>query len=370
MIRVVLIGATGVFGQRMARQLVNDERFELILAGRTRHALDAMRAELGDNTVGVAVIDVLGPRLDTVLAALSPQLVIHSAGPFQSQDYRVAEACIACGSHYIDLADGRQFVAGIGVLDGMARDAGLMVISGASTLPALSAAVVDHLRDRFASLNEIEHAISPGNRTPRGDATVASILGYCGRRLPIWHDGRWQHAYGWLSTKRALFMSAGSRFVGICDVPDNVLFPERYKGVRSVTFRAGLELYRLHFGLWMFAWLARLGLARHLPRHASRLRRMSEWFLRAGSDEGGMVVQLRGVDRQGHPLHLRWTIHAGAGDGPQIPAMPAVVVARKLADGSLAERGALPRMGLFTLDEALAALSGYAITTQLETLKA
>lgn len=368
MLRVVLIGATGVFGQRIARQLANDPRFQLTLAGRTRDALEAMRIALGDDSVRVAVMDVLGPDLNATLAAQSPQLVIHSAGPFQSQDYRVAEACLACGSDYIDLADGRQFVAGIGALDDRAHEAGRLIVSGASTLPAMSAAAIDHLCDRFASLDEIEHAISPGNRTPRGDATVASILGYCGRRVPIWRDGQWQHAYGWLSTKRAPFLSAGSRFVGICDVPDNVLFPTRYKGVRSVTFRAGLELYRLHFGLWMFAWLARLGLARNLPRHASRLRRMSEWFLRAGSDEGGMVVQLRGVDHHGQPLHLRWTIHAGVGDGPQIPAMPAVIVARKLADGELLQRGATPCMGLFTLDDALAALSGYAMTTQLETL--
>ena len=370
MLRVLLIGATGVFGQRIARQLAHDSRFQLIVAGRTLNALEAMRVELADPSVQTAMIDVHAPDFAATLAARSPQLVIHSAGPFQSQDYRVAEACLACGSDYIDLADGRQFVAGIGALDAQAREAGRLIVSGASTLPAMSAAAVDHLRGRFASLDEIEHAISPGNRTPRGDATVASILGYCGRRVPIWRDGRWQHAYGWLSTKRAPFMSAGSRFVGICDVPDNVLFPERYKGVRSVTFRAGLELYRLHFGLWMFAWLARMGLAKNLPRHASRLRRMSEWFLRAGSDEGGMVVQMRGVDKLGQPLHLRWTIHAGAGDGPQIPAIPAVVVARKLADGELLLRGAMPCMGLFTLDEALAALSSYAMTTQLEELKA
>jgi len=37
--------------------------------------------------------------------------VIHCAGPFQSQDYRVALAAMAAGAHYLDLADGRQFVA-------------------------------------------------------------------------------------------------------------------------------------------------------------------------------------------------------------------------------------------------------------------
>jgi hypothetical protein len=60
-------------------------------------------------------------------------------------------------------------------------------------------------------------------------------------------------------------------------------------------------------------------------------------------------------------------LRAGAGDGPQIPATPAVVLARKLADGGLSARGAMPCMGLFTLEEALFALDDFAIETQLET---
>ena len=111
-----------------------------------------------------------------------------------------------------------------------------------------------------------------------------------------------------------------------------------------------------------------LGLLRDLARNATRLRRISEWFLGAGTDVGGMLVELGGRDTQGRALKLRWSLRAAAGDGPQIPATPAVVLARKLADGSLSARGAMPCMGLFTLDEALEALDGFAIETQLATL--
>ncbi|HXD37228.1 MAG TPA: saccharopine dehydrogenase, partial [Rhodanobacter sp.] len=241
-----------------------------------------------------------------------------------------------------------------------------LLVSGASTVPALSSAVVDSLLPRFAGLEVIEHAISPGNRTPRGDATVAAILGYCGRPLQLWRDGRWQRGHGWMLTRRSTF-PFGPRWVGLCDVPDLALFPLRYPGVRTVVFRAGLELRRLHFGTLAAAWLVRLGLVRDLARHAGVLRRVSEWFLSAGSDVGGMLVDLRGRDPQGLLLRLRWSLRAGAGDGPQIPATPAVVLARKLADENLSARGAMPCMGLFTLEEALFALDDFAIETQLET---
>lgn len=364
-LRVVLIGASGVFGSRIAGQLAGDPRFELLLAGRNADSLATQREALGDASVQAGTLDVTAPGLARALAALRPQLVIHAAGPFQQQDYRVAEACLACGSDYVDLADGREFVGRIGCLDDRARAAGRLLVSGASTVPALSSAVVDQLLPRLATLERIEHAISPGNRTPRGDATVAAILGYCGRPVAVWHGGRWQQGRGWMLTRRPAF-PFGRRWVGLCDVPDLDLFPSRYAGVSTVIFRAGLELKRLHFGTLAAAWLVRLGLIRDLARHATRLRRISEWFLDAGSDVGGMLVELAGRDDQGRALRLRWSLSAAAGDGPQIPATPAVVLARKLADGCVYAAGARPCMGLFTLDEALAALDGFAIETRLE----
>ena len=39
-----------------------------------------------------------------------------------------------------------SFVAGIAALDAEARNAGVLVVSGASTVPAVSAAVVDAFR--------------------------------------------------------------------------------------------------------------------------------------------------------------------------------------------------------------------------------
>ena len=368
-LRVLLMGASGVFGSRIARELAHDRRFALTLAGRQRASLQRLRESLDDPSVQVAALDVGAAELPATIASLRPQLVIHAAGPFQQQDYRVAEACLACGSDYVDLADGRDFVSGIGRLDGQAKAAGRLLVSGASTVPAFSGAVVDALLPRFGVLESIEHAISPGNRTPRGDATVAAILGYCGRPVRLWRDGRWQHGHGWMLTRHQQF-PFGRRWVGLCEVPDLELFPARYPGVQSVLFRAGLELRRLHFGTLAAAWLVRLGLVRDLARHAPRLRRLSEWFIDAGSDVGGMVVELSGRDAHGQPLRLRWSLSAAAGDGPQIPATPAVVLARKLADGELSVRGAMPCMGLFTLDEALAALAGFAIETGLESITA
>lgn len=367
-LRVLVIGATGVFGSRVARRLAHDARFELVLAGRQRAPLEALRNTIGDASVTVATLDTGDDAFPRALAALTPQLVIHTAGPFQGQDYRVAEACLATGSDYVDLADGRAFVTGIGALDARAREAGRLLVAGASSVPALSAAAVDALLPRFASLDAIEHAINPGNRTPRGDATVASILGYCGRPIRVWRDGRWQVAYGWMDSRRQSF-PFGRRRVGVCEIPDLDLFPARYPQVRTVVFRAGLELPLLQTATWCAAVLVRMGLIRNLAAYAPALRRLSERFIRFGSDVGGMAVELSGTGLDGRPLKLRWWLDADAGDGPQVPVTPAVVLARRLAEGTVDAKGAMPCMGLLTLEQIEAGFEGFALRTGVETFE-
>lgn len=364
--RVLLIGATGVFGSRIARRLAADDRFQLILAGRGRSALVSLAASL-PREPEVQVLDVSVEDLSGPLAQARPHLVIHTAGPFQMQDYRVARACIACRCHYVDLADGRAFVTGIRLLDDAARAAGCLVVSGASSVPALSAAVVDALVPRFAALDAVESAISPGNRTPRGDATVASILGYCGQPIRVWREGEWRIVHGWMAS-RLLRFPFGLRLVGACDVPDLELFPKRYPGVRTVLFRAGLELRLLHGATWCAAVLVRIGLIRDLARHAARLRRLSEHVLDWGSDVGGMVVELRGRDASGQLLRGCWWLEAAEGDGPEVPVTPAVVIAGRLARGDLTQIGAQPCVGLFSLDEIVEGLSAYSIRTGTEGL--
>jgi hypothetical protein len=258
-------------------------------------------------------------------------------------------------------------VSGILRLHDRALRAGRLIVSGASSVPALSSAVVDALLPKFGTLDSIEHAISPGNRTPRGDATVASILGYCGRPIRVWRNGEWRVAYGWMDGKRQPF-PFGVRRVGVCEVPDLEFFPERYPRVRKVTFRAGLELPLLNWGTWCAAALVRMGVVRNLASHARTLRRLSERLLRFGSDVGGMIVELRGNGHDGAPLGLRWWLVADAGHGPEVPVTPAVVLARELADGRLTAKGAQPCMGLLSLGQIEAGFAGYALRTGVEVI--
>ncbi len=286
------------------------------------------------------------------LAALQIDLVIHSAGPFQAQRYHVAEAAIACGAHYVDLADSREFVSGIAALDHAARAANVLVLSGASSVPAISSAVISELTKEFAQLDAIDVGISPGNRTERGLATVAAILSYVGAAIPNWRGGKWMTARGWLGLRRFHYAKpAGTRWLVDCDVPDITLLPPRFPGVQSVRFGAGLEHPLLHFGLYALAWLRRYKLIPNLAHLAKPLQRASTWFENYGSDVGAMHVQLRGKNHARAAHLATWTLQASAGVGPNVPATPAVAMTARLLSSARLSAGARPCVAEISLAE-------------------
>ena len=366
--RIVILGGYGLFGGRIVTALANDPAVVLIVAGRSpeRAAEFVSGLREAQARIEVATLDTTSATFNMQLAELRPDLVIDTAGPFQSRDYRVAEAALAVGAHCIDLADSRAYVCGIGALDAAARTANRRVLSGASSVPGLNAAVVAAFRRRFSRLESVESAISPGNRTARGWATMLAILGYVGKPYPVLHEGRREVAHGWQSLRRIRIADVGTRWVANCEVPDLDVLPSRYPELRTVEFRAGLELWRMHFGLWLGSLAVRFGPLRSLLPFARPLFVLSELWQGIGSDVGAMQVVLRGRDHEDKPLALTWSLVARNGDGPQIPATAAVLLARKLARGELPGGGASACIDLFTLDEFMQELAGYAMQASLE----
>ena len=149
--RTVVLGGYGNFGARIVRRLAarsKETGIELMAAG--RHPEEGHAACGFDASIAQARLDIRDPDFASALKALKPKLVIHCVGPFQGQDYRVAEACLKAECHYLDLADGRAFVTGFRKrFEGEALEWGLVMASGASTLPGLSPAVIDELMTRF-----------------------------------------------------------------------------------------------------------------------------------------------------------------------------------------------------------------------------
>jgi hypothetical protein len=215
-------------------------------------------------------------------------------------------------------------------------------LSGASTVPALSTAVIDSLKARFAQMQDIQIVIAPGQRAPRGAATVAAVFSYAGRSFKMSRDGAWIDAWGWQELKRVAIEGLGTRWAAACDVPDLELLPARHPGVNTVEFRAALELGIQHFALWCAAGLRRAGLPLPIEHWAGPLDRVASWLDAFGSERGGMLVSITGTDPSGRKKRVEWHLFADHNHGPEIPCMAAILLARKIARNELPERGAYP----------------------------
>jgi hypothetical protein len=349
---VMIIGATGVFGSRLVEQLAVLGGVDLILAGRDATKADGMLADLRARgfSARFEVFDRNYPSTEK-LKALAPRVIVDAAGPFQKSSLALAEAAIVAGVHYIDLADARDFVARIVSLDGAARKAGVAVISGASSTPALSHAVVDHLVQGWQRTHHILVAISPGNRAPRGLSVIAAILSYVGEPIALFRGCAQTTAYGWSLNESLDIAGVGRRPVALCETPDLDLLVTRYNPTVAAEFKAGLELGVMHHGLRLLGFLRVRGLLPNLAVFAKPMRFLAGLLYWFGSDRGGMVVRVVGRNASDTPCTATWSLAAEQGIGPIVPCLPALALIERFAACNPPEAGAYAASGHVRYDE-------------------
>src|SRR5690242_3434393 len=115
--KILILGGYGSFGGRLVQLLADEPRLTLIVAGRSATKAQAFCAGI----VAQARLVPMGFDRDSdvgaLLEAAAPDVLVDASGPFQdygADPYRVVRAALARGIHYLDLADGAAFVAGIG----------------------------------------------------------------------------------------------------------------------------------------------------------------------------------------------------------------------------------------------------------------
>lgn len=354
--RILLIGATGVFGERLARMIARWPDVTLVLAARRLGPLQALAARLeGPARIETAVLDRTAPE---GLAALRPWAVVDAAGPFEAGRYELPLAVVACGALYIDLADGRDYWRDF--RRAVPLDCGVATYPGYSSTPGLTQAVLQRMTAGWTRIESVSAAISPGGRAPRGRSALASILAWAGQPVRVFDGGGWTVRRGWSGPTRLRFPFLGARWVVLADVPDLDAMPAYQKPRRSALFRAGVESPLGVWGLWLLAWPVRVGLLRSLAPLTPLIWRLTGLLTLGVSDRGGMVVEAEGLDGDGRAVRARWALWAEPGAGPATPAAPAAAILRAMLDGP-AVAGGRP-----ILEAILAQLAPWPIHSRLD----
>ncbi|SMP23901.1 SDR family oxidoreductase [Shimia sagamensis] len=349
--KIVVLGGYGVFGSRLTELLLRDGH-EVTIVGRDAGKADALATRLGCDW---AAFDI--HRDAEKLLELKPEVVIDAAGPFQAygaDGYHVARLCIDIGADYLDLADDAAFAQGISGLDEAAKAAGRRVLSGVSSVPALSGAVAAELCRDMAQVDLIETAILPGNQAPRGASVMASILSQLGAAVPVWRGSRWQDQKGWSDARSVTLMPGLTRRARFIEVPDICLFPKVF-GARSVMFRAGMELGILNWGMAIVAAVRSVWPFEITTRRLAVFRSLAQILQPFGTDRGGMAVDVVGAV-SGATVRRSWRLVAEAGEGPFMPAVAARAVVRNLADIPPGARACVTEVPLKEMQAAFADL--------------
>ena len=370
---VLIVGGYGTFGGRLVELLEDEPGLTLVVAGRsleqaTAYCHGRVNAKA---TLRAASFD-RSADLAPYFAAFAPAIVVDASGPFQAYGenrYRLIEACIAHRAHYLDLADGTDFVSGVGAYDTQARDAEVFVLSGVSSFPVLSAAVVRQLASGMKTVKSIRGGIAPSPYAGVGENVIRAIAGYAGRPVPMRRNGVPASGYPFTESIRYTIAPPGklplrSTLFSLVDVPDLRVLGELWPAVRTVWMGAGPVPEVLHRALIGFSWLVRLGVLRSLSPLSRLMHQVTRW-LRWGEHRGGMFVEVAGDDDDGVEVTREWHLLAEGDDGPLIPSMAIEALVRKTLAGSPPAAGARPAVRELELADYDALFSGRTLDTGL-----
>jgi len=347
--KILILGGYGTFGGRLAYLLARDERLTLLIAGRSIQKAKNFCESLPSGAQKTVVFFDRDANVEAQIREINPGIVVDATGPFQNygdDPYRVVKACIANRVDYMDLADGSDFVKGISQFDNEAKAQNIYVLSGVSSFPVLTAAVVRKLSQGMARINTIKSGIAPSPYAGVGLNVLRAIAGYSGKRISLIRAGKQATGYALTETMRYTICPPGylplkNTLFSLVDVPDLQVLPELWPEVDSVWLGAGPVPEALHRMLIGLAWLVRLKILPTLLPFAPLFQLVIN-VLRWGEHRGGMFVSVEGTDNSGKKLERSWHLVAEGGDGPLIPSMAVEAIILHILSGKKPSAGARP----------------------------
>jgi saccharopine dehydrogenase-like NADP-dependent oxidoreductase len=121
----------------------------------------------------------------------------------------VIMTCIEAKIDYVDFADAADFVFGVSQFDAQAKAAGVFVLSGVSSFPVLTGAVLRHMAKQM-DIIAVDGGIAPSPYAGIGLNVMRAVVGYAGAPVKLWRNAM---AQAWLrACVSRLRRRAGCRF--------------------------------------------------------------------------------------------------------------------------------------------------------------
>ncbi len=375
--KILILGGYGVFGGRLAHLLSDLPSIELLIAGRSPAKAEAFCAAY-QGQAKVTPLTLNRADIAAHVKAVRPDLIVDASGPFQNyaetdtdDPYIVPRCAIENAIPYLDFADASDFVAGITALDPAAKTANTFALSGVSSFPVLTAAVVRELA-KGITVKTITGGIAPSPFAGVGLNVMRAVVGYAGQPLTLTRGGKITTANGLAESLRTTIAPPGALplhniHFSLVDVPDLQVIPPEYPNLNSIWMGAGPVPEILHRALNILAKLRAFKLLPNLAPAAPLFYKILN-LMTFGEHRGGMFVRVTGDGANG-PTSRTWNMLAEGDDGPFVPSMAIEAIIRKMLNGDMPRPGARPATDALTLADYDHLFTRRAITTGIrETL--
>jgi len=367
--KILLIGVTGVFGNRLARHLMRWSNVELVVTSRSLAKAEAAANHLELIVPGARLSAIAldtHANFESQLAKIKPYCVIDCSGPFQESGHDAAKSVLAMGSHMIDLADARVYLRNYKLqLDDTAKRYDVTGLAGASSTPALSCIVVDQLTQNWQRVDTIDICITPGGKSEVGKSVLEAILSYAGKSVPSWNEGKLTSTRAWLNSSLIEIPQLGQRRIAPVDTFDAEFLGGRHNVTSRVKFSTGLESSLEQFGIGFIAYLVKIKLIQSIKTFIPFLLKARKITCLITGDTGAMMVVVTGLNEEGILSTVRWVLLAKHDHGPFVPILPAAAVLHALINNAFVPGAnlALEQLNLGMIENQM---KPYSISTQTE----
>lgn len=353
--KILILGGYGVFGGRLAELLSDIAGLELLICGRSQSRAAAFCTSYQGQAV-VRPVQLDRKNIEQALEAEHPDLVVDASGPFQNygnDGYNVIKACIMSGIDYLDFADAADFVFGVSQFDAEAKSAGVFILSGVSSFPVLTAAVLRKMAETMEIVS-VEGGIAPSPYAGIGLNVMRAVVGYAGTPVKLLRSGVQTHAIGLAESRRFTIAVPGrlplnNIHFSLVDVPDLQVIPPEHPGLQDIWMGAGPVPEVLHKVLNILAKArATFGLPSFVPLSGMFYKVLN--LMKFGEHRGGMYVLAHGM-RDGKMVEQSWHLLAEGDDGPYIPSMAIEAITRKLLTDEKPDNGARPATHALNIED-------------------
>lgn len=181
--RLLIYGITGYTGGLVAERAA-ELGWKPTVAGRNAEKTRAVAERYGFPWTAFALDD-----RDRLMAALAEvDAVLHLAGPFSATASPMAAACVASGTHYLDITGEIAVFEALAGIDQEAQAAGVMLMPGCGFDVVPSDCLAAHLKRRLPDAVALDLFITGLGHTSRGTAkTAVESIRYPAR---VRRDGR------------------------------------------------------------------------------------------------------------------------------------------------------------------------------------